>query len=66
MVLSEPIIGKISQRWIWLMARRINNPDGTFGGLVYGSIFIDDVDKMFAQMQVLMISQQHFQLHSDK
>ena len=52
MIISEPIIGKISQRWIWLMARRINNPDGSFAGLVYASIFIDDIEKMFAQIDM--------------
>ena len=43
MVISEPIVGKISQKWIWLMARRINQPDGSFAGLVYASVFIDDL-----------------------
>ena len=52
MIISEPIIGKISQRWIWLMARRISNPDGSFAGLVYASIFIDDIEKMFAQINM--------------
>ena len=47
LVISEPIIGKISQKWIWLMARRLKNPDGSFAGVVYGSIFIDDIVKMF-------------------
>jgi PAS domain S-box-containing protein len=52
MQISEPIIGKISQKWIWLMARRINNPDGSFAGLVYASIFIDDMVKMFEQFKL--------------
>ncbi|MBK7417510.1 MAG: hypothetical protein IPJ38_22940 [Dechloromonas sp.] len=34
MVISEPIIGKISQKWIWLMARRLQNPDNSFAGVV--------------------------------
>ena len=52
LVVSEPVIGKISQRWIWLMARRINNPDGSFAGLVYGSAFIDELVRMFKQIQM--------------
>ena len=47
MVISEPIIGKISQKWIWLMARRLNSPDGSFAGLAYGSIFIEDLVQQF-------------------
>ena len=52
LVISEPIIGKISQKWIWLMARRISQPDGRFAGLVYGSIFIDDINRMFRQIDL--------------
>jgi PAS domain S-box-containing protein len=52
LVISEPIIGKISQRWIWLMARRLEQADGRFAGLVYGSIFIDDLVAMFRQVKL--------------
>ena len=52
LVISEPVIGKISQKWIWLMARRLNNPDGSFAGLVYGSIFIDDLVQMLEALKM--------------
>ena len=52
LVIAEPIIGRLSQKWIWLMARRIVNPDGSFGGLVYGSIFIEEIDRMFEQIHM--------------
>jgi diguanylate cyclase (GGDEF)-like protein len=52
MVIAEPIIGAISQQWIWLMARRIDQPDGSFGGLVYASIFIDEIVRMFDQIKM--------------
>ncbi|MEF8699993.1 MAG: PAS domain S-box protein [Candidatus Accumulibacter sp. UW20] len=53
MVFSEPIVGKISQKWIWLMARRLNNPDQSFAGIVYASIFIDGLSKSFEQLNHL-------------
>ena len=43
MVIAEPIVGKISQKPIWLMARRLNGPGGSFTGLAYASLFIDDL-----------------------
>ncbi|MBK6650661.1 MAG: hypothetical protein IPG42_13780 [Betaproteobacteria bacterium] len=52
MVISEPVIGKISQKWIWLMARRLNQPDQSFAGLVYASIFVDDLVKRFEQFSL--------------
>ena len=51
MVISEPVIGRISQRWIWLFARRINNLDGSFAGLVYGAIFIDELVNMMNKLR---------------
>lgn len=50
MVIAEPVIGKLSQKWIWLMAGRVNNPDQSFGGLAYASMFVDDLVKRFEQI----------------
>jgi diguanylate cyclase (GGDEF)-like protein len=52
LVIAKPIIGKLSQKWIWLFARRIDKPDGTFGGVVYGSIFIDELRKVLSQVKM--------------
>ncbi|MBI5922571.1 MAG: diguanylate cyclase [Betaproteobacteria bacterium] len=52
LVIAKPIIDKISQKWIWLMARRYNNPDGSFGGVVYASIFIEKLDKLLEQFKL--------------
>ena len=52
LVFSKPIIGKISQKWIWLMARRIGKPDGSFGGVVYASMFIEELEKLLAQVEM--------------
>ncbi|WP_295449778.1 EAL domain-containing protein [uncultured Thiodictyon sp.] len=52
MVIAEPLVGAISQRWMWLMARRIHQPDGAFGGLVYASIFVDEIVRTFDQIRM--------------
>lgn len=31
---SEPVFGKVSKQWLFHVSRRLNNPDGTFGGAV--------------------------------
>ncbi len=38
MLLSAPLLGPISGRWVIPLSRRINRPDGTFGGLVVISV----------------------------
>ena len=47
LVISEPVIGRISQKWIWLMARRINGTGGAFAGVIYGAVFIEHIEKLF-------------------
>ncbi len=52
LVIAKPIVGKISKSWIWLMARRIDKADGSFAGVVYGSLFIDEIEKMLAKIDM--------------
>ncbi|MFZ4479331.1 MAG: diguanylate cyclase domain-containing protein [Rhodoferax sp.] len=51
LLIAAPMIEPISQRWIWLMARRISKPDGSFGGVVYGALFVDQLAGMLAQVR---------------
>jgi|GEM_PF-5423256 len=36
--INEPVLGRLSGRWIWPFARRIDLPDGSFGGVVTGAL----------------------------
>jgi len=49
---AKPIIGKIAKKWLWPFARRINKPDGSFGGVVVAAIQIDDIEKLLAQIKL--------------
>lgn len=35
LVISNPFVGRISQQWIVMFSRRLNNPDGSFAGSVH-------------------------------
>ena len=48
--ISKPLLGRIEHKWVWLFARRINRPDGSFGGVVYAGIFVDLIDEMLARI----------------
>lgn len=41
LVVSAPIVGRISGRWVVVLARRFNHLDGTFGGDVHVSIPVE-------------------------
>ncbi len=50
LLIVHPLIGKLDQKARWPFARRINKPDGTFGGVVFASMQISDVHAMLNQV----------------
>lgn len=49
---SKPLVSVFSYKWIWTFARRINKPDGSFGGVIYAPIYVDEIENIFAQMDI--------------
>ena len=48
--ISKPIFGRHTQKWVWVFARRINKSNGSFGGVVFTPILVDDLDKLLAKI----------------
>jgi PAS domain S-box-containing protein len=48
MVLSKPLIGKISGKWVVTCARRVKLPGNRFGGVVYGVITVQQFYDLLA------------------
>jgi C4-dicarboxylate-specific signal transduction histidine kinase/CheY-like chemotaxis protein len=46
--ISKPLLGRISKKWHINLARRVNNPDGTFAGVIHGNLQISQIEKQFA------------------
>jgi hypothetical protein len=40
LVISRPLLGRITGKWVMIFARRVNNPDGTFAGAVYAPMLL--------------------------
>lgn len=52
LVFSRPLIGPISGTWIVVLARRIETPDGAFGGIVYAPITVEHFRTIFSELDL--------------
>ena len=51
-VIAKPLIGGISGKWLLILARRINQQNGDFSGLVYAGIGIDYLTQLFKELNL--------------
>jgi PAS domain S-box-containing protein len=52
LVISEPVVGRVSKKWSIILARRVNLSDGSFAGLVYGTITLEHFLATFSSIDV--------------
>ncbi|HET6420817.1 MAG TPA: PAS domain S-box protein [Geobacteraceae bacterium] len=50
--ISRAIVSRVTGKWVVLLARRVNRPDGAFAGVVYGVIPLEHFTKLFASIDV--------------
>ncbi len=49
---TPPYVGRVSGKWVIILARRLNKADGTFAGVVYGTITLENLGKVIASVDV--------------
>ena len=53
LVISKPVMGRITKAWSILISKRINNSDGSFAGSAFGSLrIVDYFDELFSKINV--------------
>jgi hypothetical protein len=52
LVISKPVVGKLTGTWVIILARRLERPDHSFAGMVYAVIGLDQFDKVFSTLDV--------------
>ncbi len=52
LVISDPIKGRLTNRWVIVFARRVNGPGSSFAGNVQGFIDLSWFDKFFSDVKV--------------
>ena len=52
LVIGPPKFGRVTNQWNFHLAYRINNPDGSFAGVVFGAISLDYLRNMFSSFDL--------------
>jgi PAS domain S-box-containing protein len=52
LIVSEPIISRVTHKGIWLFARRINKADGSFGGVIMESIELEHIEELLSHIEL--------------
>jgi len=50
--ITKPMFGRIAKRWVFNVARRIDNPDGSFAGFAFAAVSIDHLLKLFSSIDL--------------
>ena len=64
MVLSKLVHGRVSGRWLFVLAKRIDYPDGSFAGTALGMFDISYFDNLFSELKTER--QGHIELRDNK
>lgn len=52
LVISDPLIGKFTGKAVIIFARRISRPDGSFAGIVYGTLELEQLLRHFTSLTI--------------
>ena len=52
LLVAPPVFGNAAQQWLIGPARRIDNPDGSFGGAVYGALPVSSLARNFSDLDL--------------
>jgi len=52
MLLTRPLFGQISKKWVIEIVMRIEQPDGSFAGVAYAAISLDYLSKLFSTLDL--------------
>jgi hypothetical protein len=51
-VISEPVLGRVSKKWVVVIARPLRNLDGSFAGITYANLSSDYFAAKFSRIDL--------------
>jgi diguanylate cyclase (GGDEF)-like protein/PAS domain S-box-containing protein len=52
LVISKPLVSRANKKWVIVLARRIDQPDGSFGGIVFAAITLEQLSRTFSALNI--------------
>ncbi len=52
LVITGPILGRVSHKWVLIFSRRMSRPDGSFSAEVHASVLVDTIKDMFSAVDM--------------
>lgn len=52
LVIPKPHVSRANNKWVIILARRIDQPDGSFGGVAFAAITLDHLSSVFSTLNV--------------
>ena len=52
MLVSDPVLGRVTRRWVIAFARAYNHPDGSFAGIVAASVPVEYLESLLSSMEL--------------
>lgn len=52
LIVTEPIVGRVSKKWVVAFTRSYRKPDGSFGGVVLAAVPVDFFTRMLGEMKL--------------
>ncbi len=52
LIVTEPIVGRVSKKWVVAFTRSYRKPDGGFGGVVIAAVPVDFFTRMLGEMKL--------------
>jgi len=52
LIVTKPVFTRTDKKWAIVLARRLNQPDGTFAGVVYANVALAHLSRLFAEINV--------------